>query len=155
MANDIFSGRTLGGRAFGVEELGQLAIAVAMDKKASKPVLIDLRPQGAFTEYFAILSATNPRQVTAIAEEVRMFFKNVFGVHPVAADGFETCTWILLDYGSFFVHVFQESTRELYRLEHLWSKGRFIEIKEEATTKLLSEARALAKSAEEATDAQK
>jgi ribosome-associated protein len=154
MAKDVFSGRKLGNRAFEAEELGQLAIAVAMEKKATKPVLIDLRPQGAFTEYFAILSATNPRQVIAIAEEVRMFFKRVFGVHPVAADGFETATWALLDYGSFFVHIFQENTREMYRLEQLWSKGRFIELKEDATTKLLVEVKALAAAEKSAEDSE-
>ncbi len=142
MNKDVFSGHKLGDRAFSAEELSCLGIAVGLEKKAFRPVLIDLRPQGAFTEYFAILSATNPRQVSAIAEEIRLFFKKVFGVHPVTADGFETSTWVLLDYGSFFIHIFQEATRDLYKLENLWSKGRFIEIREQALETVLKDVRA-------------
>jgi ribosome-associated protein len=143
MSKDVFSGNKLGDRAFSPEELSALAIAVGLEKKAFRPVLIDLRPQGAFTEYFAIMSATNPRQASAIAEDIRLFFKNTFGVHPVTADGFEAATWVLLDYGSFFIHVFQESTRDMYRLENLWSKGRFVEIKEQALEASLKEVRSL------------
>ncbi len=144
MSKDVFSGHKLGGRLFSPEELSTLAIAVGLEKKAFRPVLIDLRPQGAFTEYFAIMSATNPRQASAIAEEIRLFFKNTFGVHPVTADGFEAATWVLLDYGSFFIHVFQESTRDMYRLENLWSKGRFIDVKEQILENTLKEVRGLA-----------
>lgn len=144
MSHDIFSGHKIGERSFTSEELSTLAVAVGLEKKAFRPVLIDLRPQGAFTEYFAILSGTNPRQVAAIAEEIRLFFKNTFGVHPVTADGFETATWVLLDYGSFFIHVFQESTRDLYRLENLWSKGRFVELKEQSIEATLKEVRGMA-----------
>lgn len=144
MSNKAISGHKLGDREFSPEELSTLAVAVGLEKKATKPVLIDLRPQGAFTEYFAIMSATNPRQVAAIAEEIRLFFKSAFGVHPVAADGFETSTWVLLDYGSFFIHVFQESTREMYRLENLWSKGRFIELNEQFLASTLKEVKELA-----------
>lgn len=136
--------RKIGDRIFSAEDQAMLAIAAAMEKKATRPILIDLRPQGAFTEYFAIVSGNNPRQVSSIAESVRMHFKQVFGMLPIAADGFETSTWVLLDYGSFFVHVFQESTREIYKLEQLWSKGRFVELREEAVQRLYSEALALA-----------
>lgn len=131
ITNDYISTQPALTAKLSVEELAHVAIGVGMDKKAFKPVLIDLKPIGAFTEYFAILSGTNPRHVNAIAENIRLFFKNTFGLNPVAADGLETNTWILLDYGAFFVHIFQEATRELYKLENLWSKGRFVDISEE------------------------
>lgn len=134
----------LGDRTFSREETAQLAIAAAMDKKAFRPVLLDLRAQGAFTEFFAIVSATNARQVSAVAEGVRMFFKNTFGLNPVAVDGLESQTWVLIDYGFLFVHVFQEPTRELYQLEQLWSKGRLVSLSEEAVQELFNEAKAIA-----------
>lgn len=122
----------LGGHHYTKEELALLAVAVAREKKAVRPVILDLRNLShAFTEIFVIVSAANNRQVYAIAEEVRLFFKNTFGLLPVAVDGLETCTWVLLDFGFMFVHIFQESTRDMYQLEQLWSKARNISASEE------------------------
>ncbi|NBX16670.1 MAG: ribosome silencing factor [Proteobacteria bacterium] len=124
------------------EELVKLALAIGLEKKATRPLAIDLRNQGAFTEYFAILSATNARQVAAVAEEIRLFFRDELGLQPVAVDGREQRTWILLDYGFLFVHVFQEPTRELYSLEKLWSKGRYITPADQELAELLAEVKA-------------
>ena len=137
------SAMKLGTRNFTREETALIAIAVAMEKKAFRPVLLDLRSQGAFTEMFAILSATNARQVTAVAEGVRLLFKNTFGLNPVAVDGLESQTWVLIDYGFLFIHVFQEPTRELYQLEQLWSKGRLIQLNEDAIQELFTEVKTL------------
>jgi ribosome-associated protein len=124
------------------EELVKLALAIGLEKKATRPLAIDLRNQGAFTEYFAILSATNARQVAAVAEEIRLFFRDELGLQPVAVDGREQRTWILLDYGFLFVHVFQEPTRELYSLEKLWSKGRYMTPADQELAELLAEVKA-------------
>ncbi|MES2614040.1 MAG: ribosome silencing factor [Bdellovibrionota bacterium] len=122
----------IGEREYSHEDLALLSVAVACEKKAVNPVILDLRNLStAFTELFTIVSAANNRQVYAIAEEIRMFFKNSFGLNPVAVDGMETCTWVLIDYGFMFVHIFQEPTRDLYRLEELWSKARSISAEEE------------------------
>lgn len=124
------------------EELVKLALAIGVEKKATRPLAIDLRNQGAFTEYFAILSATNARQVAAVAEEIRVFFRDELGLQPVAVDGREQRTWILLDYGFLFVHVFQEPTRELYALEKLWSKGRYMTPSDQELAELYAEVKA-------------
>ena len=122
----------IGEHEYSHEDLALLSVAVACEKKSVRPVILDLRNlSGAFTELFAIVSAANNRQVYAIAESVRMFFKNAFGLNPVAVDGMETCTWVLIDYGFMFVHIFQEPTRDLYQLEQLWSKARDIPAMEE------------------------
>ncbi|MBM3383087.1 MAG: ribosome silencing factor [Betaproteobacteria bacterium] len=124
------------------EELVKLAMAIGLEKKAMRPMAIDLRSQGAFTEYFVILSATNARQVAAVAEEIRLFFRDNLSLQPVSIDGREARTWILLDYGFLFVHVFQEPTRELYALEQLWGKGRYITPTEQELSALLTEVKA-------------
>jgi ribosome-associated protein len=137
----------IGERRFDREQMAILSVAAAMDKKAFRPVLLDLRTQGAFTEYFAIVSASNSRQVSAVAEGVRMFFKHTFGLQPLSVDGMESQTWVLLDYGFLFVHVFQDPTRELYQLEQLWSKGRLVSFTEESANALYGEVRTLAAAA--------
>ena len=144
-ARDLQTTFPIGDRRFSREDMAVIAIAAAMDKKAVRPVLLDLRSQGAFTEYFAIVSASNARQVSAVAEGIRMFFKHTFGLQALSVDGMESQTWVLLDYGFLFVHVFQEPTRELYQLEQLWSKGRLVEFTEESANALFIETKNLAK----------
>ena len=131
---------TLGDHDYTNEELALLSVAVACEKKAVRPLILDLRNVGsAFTELFSIVSASNTRQVYAIAEEIRLYFKRTFGLNPVAVDGMETCTWVLIDYGFMFVHIFQEPTREVYQLEQLWSKARNIDADESVYTALYQE----------------
>ena len=132
----------IGDKEYTKEELALLAVAVACDKKAVRPVILDLRNlTSAFTELFTIVSAANHRQVFAIAEEIRMFFKSSFGLIPVAIDGLETSTWVLIDYGFMFIHIFQEPTRDLYQLEQLWSKARNVDAPEEVFVPLYNDAK--------------
>ena len=129
---------TYNSRIYTHEELALLSVGLCLEKKAVRPVVLDLSELGAFTNYFAIVSAANSRQVYAIAEDVRVFFREHFNLTPMSVDGLDSGTWALLDFGFMFVHVFQEPTREVYQLEKLWSKGRLIDVTHERLEDLLS-----------------
>ncbi|WP_158999812.1 ribosome silencing factor [Pigmentibacter ruber] len=121
----------IGDRELSHEEIAKLAVAVATEKKAVRPTILDLRNLGAFTELFTIVSAANSRQVYAIADSIKQFFKHSLGLPPISVDGLESSTWVLIDYGFLFIHVFQEPTREMYQLEQLWNKAHSINVNEE------------------------
>ena len=112
------------------EEFAILGIGAGIERKAFAPVLLDLRTQHAFTEYFAILSASNPRQVAAVADGIKKFFRENLGVRPHSVDGMESLNWVLLDYGFVFFHIFQGETRQIYKLEEMWSKARLLPLDE-------------------------
>ena len=38
----------------------------------------------------------------------------------LGSEGYQDSKWILLDYGSIVVHLFDEASRDYYRLEDLW-----------------------------------
>ena len=42
------------------------------------------------------------------------------GVKPARVEGYNTAEWVLLDYGDFIFHVFEEKARRFYDLERLW-----------------------------------
>jgi ribosome-associated protein len=42
--------------------------------------------------------------------------------------GYEASRWIVLDYGSLVVHLFDEETREFYDLESLWGDAKQVDI---------------------------
>lgn len=106
------------------------AISACQDKKAEELTILQLdKNSGAFTDYFAICSGTNPRQIQAISDEVELRLKRA-GVYPHNIEGYKQAEWVLLDYVDFVVHVFSESARRYYDLERLWRTAKKIEISE-------------------------
>lgn len=103
------------------------AIEAARDKKASGVVVLDLKKAGAFTDYFVICSAANPRQVQAIADAIEEALK-AQKQRPSLVEGYARAEWILLDYFDFIVHIFTPATRDFYALERLWGDAKRVEI---------------------------
>ena len=108
--------------------LAQDAVRLALDKKASDPVLLDLRELQAVSDYFVIVSAASDVQVKAIADHIEDSLRETRGLKPWHIEGREGRQWMLLDYIDVVVHVFHERTREYYLLERLWGDARKIEI---------------------------
>jgi ribosome-associated protein len=104
-----------------------LALHAASDKKALAPVVLDLRGIGGFTDYFLITSGTNQRQVQAIADEVAERLRKA-GTRAARIEGYKTAEWVLLDYGDFIVHVFDDKARRFYDLERLWRDAALVEL---------------------------
>ncbi|MEJ7585214.1 MAG: ribosome silencing factor [Acidimicrobiales bacterium] len=73
------------------------------------------------TDHFVITSAPNSRLVRTIAEEVEARVVVAGGPRPVRTEGLDDVRWVLMDYGSFVVHVFLDETRRYYELERLWA----------------------------------
>ncbi len=96
------------------------ALALALDKKALEPVLLDVRDLCSFCNYQLVVSGRSDRQVDAIADGIAAGLK-AEGLRPLGAEGARTGQWSLLDYGDFVVHVFLHAAREHYDLEGLWS----------------------------------
>jgi ribosome-associated protein len=95
------------------------ALRAASDKKGLEMVVLDLREVANFTDYFLITSGTNTRQVQAIADEVVEQLKKQ-GTRAARVEGYNTAEWILVDYGDFVLHVFEDKARRFYDLERLW-----------------------------------
>jgi ribosome-associated protein len=105
-----------------VEQLDEricAALRAASDKKALDIVVLDLREIASFTDYFIITSGTNVRQVQAIADEVVEQLKKQ-GTRAARVEGYSTAEWVLVDYGDFILHVFEDKARRFYDLERLW-----------------------------------
>ena len=103
------------------------ALHAASEKKAIEPVVLDLREIASFTDYFVIVSGANERQVQAISDEIYESLKKS-GHAAARVEGYTTAEWILLDYGDFVVHVFEQKARKFYDLERLWRESKRIEL---------------------------
>jgi len=110
-----------------IDERILMAIHAAGEKKALEIVVLDLREIATFTDYFLIASGTNERQVQAISDGVVETLKRA-GTPAARVEGYKTAEWILLDYGDFVVHVFDDKARKFYDLERLWRESRRVEL---------------------------
>jgi ribosome-associated protein len=117
-----------------------LALGAASEKKAINSVVLDLREIASFTDYFLITSGTNERQVQAISDEIVETLKKA-GTAAARVEGYKTAEWILLDYGDFVVHVFDEQARKFYDLERLWRESQRVELPPELTSEVNSSLR--------------
>src|SRR5215813_1702897 len=111
----------------GIDERIKLALRAASEKKALDLVLLDLRDVATFTDYFVIASGSNQRQVQAIADAVIELLKKS-GSPAARTEGYRGAEWILVDYGDFIVHVFEDKSRKFYDLERLWREGKRLEL---------------------------
>jgi ribosome-associated protein len=102
-------------------DLAQAIAGAALDKKAFEPVILDMRGLVDYTDVFVLVSASNARQVDAIAEEICKVARERFGVRPRGVEGRTSSRWVLVDFGDVIVHVFDLAMRGFYDLDTLWS----------------------------------
>jgi ribosome-associated protein len=105
------------------------ALRAASDKKAVNSLVLDLREVTEFTDFFIITNGTNVRQVQAIADGISEDLK-LIDARPIRIEGYNTAEWILMDYGDFVVHIFEEKSREFFDLERLWRDAKRVQIPE-------------------------
>lgn len=113
------------------------AVQAAQSKFAFGAVVLDLRQLKAFTGWFLICSGASGPQVQAIAEEVEARLE-ARGRRVAHKEGSRSSHWVLLDYGSFVVHIFHEESRQFFDLERLWRHASRIEIPDDNSRKAAS-----------------
>ena len=102
------------------EELARCAARAASGLKATDVIVLDVGAVLSIAGYFVIASASNPRQVRAIVDDIEAKVKAELGRAPVRTEGVREQQWTLIDYGDVVVHVFLDSVREFYEIERLY-----------------------------------
>jgi len=105
-----------------LDERVRRALHAAAEKKAIDPTVLDLRGISSFTDFFLMFTGANRRQVQAISDEIVEQLKRN-GSPAARVEGYQNAEWILIDYGDFVVHVFEEKARRFYDLERLWREA--------------------------------
>ena len=101
------------------------AVAACEDKKGEDTRILELDPaDSGLADFFLITSASNDRQVVAIADEIEMRLKKEFGLYATSVEGRRQAEWILLDYVDIVIHVFLAEKRAFYDIERLRKSAR-------------------------------
>ncbi len=110
-----------------MDHILELIIDAITEKKAIKPIILDLAGISNVTDYFFICSGKTPIQVRAIADNI-IDKVNEQGSMPPKKEGYQEGRWVLLDFGHIVAHIMHESEREFYALENLWHDAKKTEL---------------------------
>jgi len=110
--------------------LAKAAAGVAIDNNGTEVLVLDVCDQTALFDYFVLATGTSRRQLHAISEEIDDKLQKDLGDKRLGIEGYEDSRWIVLDYGSVVIHLFDEETRSYYDLESLWADATVVPLAE-------------------------
>ena len=102
-------------------QLALAAVRTASENGGRDITLLDMRQQSTLFDYFVIASGTSRRQLHAMSEEIDHTLEDDLKDKRMGIEGYDASRWVLLDYGSVVIHLFDDQTREYYALQALWA----------------------------------
>lgn len=113
----------------GSDELLTLIIKGIEDVKGIDVSILDLRGiENTVCDYFVICTGGSNTQVNAISGSVQKVVSKEVHEKPWHVEGEENGEWVLMDYVSIVVHIFQKHIREYYDIESLWGDAKITQI---------------------------
>lgn len=111
-------------------ELALAAAKTAAENGGTDIVVMDMSSHTAIFDYFVIATGTSRRQLHAISEEIDATLENDLNDKRVNIDGYTESRWIVLDYATVVIHLFDDETRAFYSLEALWADAKKVDLTE-------------------------
>jgi len=79
-------------------------------------------------DFFIVCSGNSNTQVSAIVNSVQKTVSKALHEKPFHTEGLDNAEWVLIDYVSVVVHVFQNQIRDYYNIEELWGDAKSTQI---------------------------
>jgi ribosome-associated protein len=108
-------------------ELALAAAREAEDNRGQDVIVLDMREQSSAFDFFVIATGTSNRQLRAMSDAIDDVLQKQFGHRRLGLEGYQDSHWILLDYGSVIIHLFDAKQRDYYQLEDLWAGATRVE----------------------------
>ena len=110
-----------------IRKTALLAARLMQEKRARDVVLLRTGQISVIADYFLIGTGITAIQLHAICDHLRRGLKEA-GCLLLRLEGYREGWWVLMDYGSVVIHLFQPEARALYHLERLWGKAPLVDI---------------------------
>jgi len=125
---------TLSAQAIQSDSQHSLSLAIAAARSAEENrgqdvVVLDMRDQTAIFDYFVVATGTSQRQLRAMGDAIDDVLQKELGHTRMGTEGYKDSKWLLLDYGSVVVHLFDGPMREYYAIEDLWAGAKKVDWK--------------------------
>lgn len=113
------------------QQLIDKIVEAIQDTKGEDIKIFDLsKIENSVAETFIICSGNSNTQVNAIAGNIEKKVRNEIKERPWHVEGADNAMWILMDYVSVVVHVFQRQIRDYYEIEELWGDAKITAIED-------------------------
>ena len=112
-------------------KLALAAAQVAAENNGRDIVVLDMRELTPIFDYFVVATGTSRRQLHAMSEEIDHKLEDDLQDHRSGIEGYRESRWILLDYGTVVIHLFDPEMRKFYALEELWAGAPHVELPDE------------------------
>lgn len=89
-------------------------------------MLLDVTAISPVTDYFVLATGTSGRQMRSVADDLAELGEQR-GHKVYHVDGYDSASWIVIDFVNVVVHVFSDEARRYYDLENLWGDARKLE----------------------------
>ena len=97
-------------------------ITAIEDIKGEEIVKLDLRNiDNSVADFFVVCSGGSNTHTSSIAQFISKEVSKKLHEKPFKTEGQQNAEWVLMDYGTVIVHVFQRHIRDFYQIEELWS----------------------------------
>ncbi|MBE7046961.1 MAG: ribosome silencing factor [Ruminococcaceae bacterium] len=109
------------------EELMQKTVAVLSRRKTENIKVLNISSLTTIADYFVICNGNSSTQIKSLADELEEKLKEE-NIELYSKEGFSDASWILLDYSTVVVHIFNPEQRDFYSIESLWSDAPEVDV---------------------------
>ena len=115
-------------------EIADKVIEILNYKDAKVIKLLHVENETILADYFVICNGNTNTQLRSYAGEVE-YKMGLCACPPARIEGYDEASWIVLDFHSVIVHIFNRDTRNFYNLEKLWENASEVDLTGQITDK--------------------
>lgn len=104
------------------QDIAEFMVRILDAKRGRDIKLLYVENRTIIADYFVLCTGSSTTQVSALSDEVE-YRLSQYGIAPLHIEGERGDGWILTDYGSVLLHVFNGEQRDFYKLEKLYDEG--------------------------------
>jgi ribosome-associated protein len=104
------------------------ALYTELDKKFASDIrIMELGGLSPIADFFVIATGNSAPQLAALTQTAEELLK-AHGMVLHHTEGLQSGKWVLLDFGTIIVHLFDKESRDYYNLERIWGDAKIIEM---------------------------
>ena len=108
------------------QEIKDKIIEIVKEKKVDDLTVVDVAAQTVVADYMIIMTGRNNSAVRNLCDFIEEKAEKC-GLYATRKEGTREGRWVVIDYDSVIVHIFNKEMRGYYSLEKLWENGENIE----------------------------